>query len=501
MNLLLDEIDVLETAGDPSAADVRGIEHDSRRVRGGDLFFCLPGRGTDGHEHAAAAAARGAVGLVCERLVTETLDRPLPQARVAEGTIRPAMAALSAAFFGHPSRRLVMAGVTGTNGKTTVTALLAAILAAAGHPSSTIGTLSGARTTPESPELQAELARIVDAAPPGGPEPAVALEVSSHALVQARVDGVHFDVVVFTNLSHDHLDFHGTMEAYFAAKASLFTPERAVRGVVNADDEWGRRLIDEARIPVVAVRREGASDVTVAPGRTSFTWRGQHVVMALTGAVNVDNALMAAEAAVALGIGPETVAAGLAAARPVPGRMEVVAAPGRTGPPFTVLVDFAHTPTGLEVALAESRRLAGPGGRVLVAFGCGGDRDRAKRPLMGAAATSLADVAYVTSDNPRREDPAAIIDEILAGAVPSRSDALAAGRLVVEPDRHRAIASIVAAARAGDVVLIAGKGHETHQEIAGRRVDFDDRTEATGALATSWPGEPADWAPATDGRD
>jgi UDP-N-acetylmuramoyl-L-alanyl-D-glutamate--2,6-diaminopimelate ligase len=501
MNLLLDEIDVLETAGDPSAAEVRGIEHDSRRVTAGDLFVCVPGHRTDGHEHAAAAVARGAVGLVCERLVNDPVDRSLPQVRVAEGTIRPAMAALAAAFFGHPSRQLVMAGVTGTNGKTTVTALLASVLAAAGHPASAIGTLSGARTTPESPELQGQLARIRDSARPGGPAPAVALEVSSHALVQARVDQVHFDVAVFTNLSHDHLDFHGTMEAYFAAKASLFTPERAVGGVVNGDDQWGRRLLSEARIPMVAVRRESVADVMVAPGRTAFTWRGQRVVMPLTGAINVDNALLAAEAAVFLGVGPETVAAGLAATRPVPGRMEVVAAPGRGGPPFTVLVDYAHTPTGLEVALGESRRLAGPGGRVLVAFGCGGNRDRAKRPLMGAAATTLADVAFVTSDNPRHEDPDAIIDEILSGAVPSPSGAVASGRLVVEPDRHRAISTIVAAARAGDVVLIAGKGHERHQEIAGERMDFDDRSEATGVLAAAWPGDPADWVPAVDGPD
>lgn len=499
MNLLLDEIEVLETAGDPSAVDVRGIEHDSRRVSAGDLFFCLPGHGTDGHDHAAAAAERGAVGLVCERLVNDPPARTVPQAKVAEGTIRPAMATVAAAFFGHPSRQLLMAGVTGTNGKTTVTALLAGILAAAGHPSVAIGTLTGARTTPESPELQAELAAIRDAADPEGPEPAVALEVSSHALVQARVDGVHFDVVVFTNLGHDHLDFHKTMEAYFTAKASLFTPERAVRGVVNADDEWGRRLLGEARIPVVAVRHEAVSDVAVAPGRTEFTWRGRRVVLALTGSVNVDNALLAAEAAVCLGVDPDVVVTGLAATRPVPGRMEVVAAPSPSGPPFTVLVDYAHTPDGLEVALGESRRLAGPDGRVLVAFGCGGSRDRTKRPLMGAVATNLADLVVVTSDNPRDEEPGAIIDEIVAGAVASGADA--AGRLVVEPDRRQAVTRVIEAARPGDVVLIAGKGHETYQEIGGRRVDFDDRSAAVEALGASWSGDPEAWAGAVDGRD
>ena len=497
MTDLLDDVDVVALRGDAATTEVESVEFDSRAVRRGSLFCCVPGTRTDGHFHAADAVRRGAVALLCEH----DLDQPVTEVLVRPGTVRTAMAEIAAAFHGHPARALTTIGVTGTNGKTTVTALLASVLGAAGHPASVIGTLSGARTTPESPELQARLAAIRDAAEPDGPEPAVAVEVSSHALVQARVDGVHFDVVVFTNLSHDHLDFHGTMEAYFDAKASLFTPERAVRGVVNADDEWGRRLLGEARIPVVAVRREAVSDVVVAPGRTEFTWRGRRVVMPLTGAINVDNALLAAEAAVSLGVEPEAVVAGLATTRPVPGRMEVVTAPDRGGAPFTVVVDYAHTPEGLAVALGESRRLAAPGGRVLVAFGCGGNRDRAKRPLMGAVATSLADIAVVTSDNPRDEDPDAIIDEIVAGAVPSPSAASAAGRLVVEPDRHRAVSLVIGAARPGDVVLIAGKGHETYQEIAGRRLDFDDRSVATGLLAASWPGDPTTPVPAVDGRD
>jgi UDP-N-acetylmuramoyl-L-alanyl-D-glutamate--2,6-diaminopimelate ligase len=484
MNLLLDEVDVVETTGDPSAVDVRGIAHDSRRVEPGDLFCCLPGTSSDGHDHAADAVVRGAVGLLCERPVETPADRPVVQAVVAPGTARAAMARVAAAFYGFPSRDLIMAGVTGTNGKTSVTHLLGAVLRHAGHPTTVVGTLSGTRTTPEATELQRLLAEARDAARRAGEGPAaVAMEVSSHALVQARVDAVHFDVAVFTNLSHEHLDYHHTMEAYFAAKASLFTPERAVRGVVNAEDRFGRRLLADARIPLVAVRRDQASAVELTAGRSSFTWRGQRVRVAMTGSVNVQNALLAAEAAVALGVDPETVAAGLAAATPVPGRLEVVAAPGEGGPPFTVLVDYAHTPAGLEVVLAEARGLTGPAGRVLVVFGCGGERDRSKRPLMGAEATRAADVAYLTSDNPRGEDPAAIIDEVLAGAVPSAADARATGRLVVEPDRRRAIDQALGAAGDGDVVVVAGKGHETTQEVAGARLPFDDRSVVREVLA------------------
>ncbi len=486
MNLLLDEVDVVVTTGDPSAADVRGITHDSRRVAPGDLFCCLPGATTDGHEHAAEAVARGAVGLLCERAVAGVPE--VPQAVVAPGRVRSAMARVAASFYGHPSRDLVMAGVTGTNGKTTVTHLLGSVLRTAGHATSVVGTLTGVRTTPEATELQRLLAEVRDAPRAAGERvPAVAMEVSSHALAQARVDAVHFDVAVFTNLSHEHLDYHQTMDGYFSAKAALFTPERAVRGVVNAEDSWGRRLLADARIPLVAVRRDAASAVELAAGRSSFTWRAQRVELAMTGAVNVENALLAAEAAVVLGVEPAVVAAGLSAAGAVPGRLEVVATPDG-GAPCTVMVDYAHTPAGLEVALGEARRLAGAGGRVLVVFGCGGERDRTKRPLMGEAATRLADVAVLTSDNPRREDPEAIAAEVLAGAVPSADQARAAGRLLLEPDRRRAIVQAVGLAGDGDVVVVAGKGHETTQEVGGVLLPFDDRAvvaEVLGVRTTS----------------
>jgi len=477
MTLLLDDIPVLESVGDPAAVDVSGVAHDSRQVQPGDLFCCLPGHGTDGHRFAAEAVGRGAVGLLCEQV----LDLPVPQARVAAGQARPAMARVAAAFYGYPSRDLVMAAVTGTNGKTSVAHLLGAVLGHAGHPTTVLGTLSGARTTPEASDLQRTLADVRDRAPAGS-QPAVTMEVSSHALAQSRVDGIHFDVAVFTNLSHDHLDYHGTMESYFAAKASLFTPDRAVKGVVNAEDRWGRRLLADAKVPMVAVRADAATDVDLAVGRSTFTWRGHRVELSMTGAVNVHNAVMAAEAAVALGLDPAEVAAGLATAAPVPGRLEVVPSPD-----LAVLVDYAHTPDGLAVALDEARRLAG-GGRVVVVFGCGGDRDRAKRPMMGEVAVRLADRAYLTSDNPRHEDPAAIIDEVVAGT----GDAVATGRLVVDADRRRAIGQAVADARSGDVVVVAGKGHETVQEIGDRRLPFDDRVVVADALADRRPeGTPA----------
>jgi UDP-N-acetylmuramoyl-L-alanyl-D-glutamate--2,6-diaminopimelate ligase len=472
MTRLLDEIDVLETSGDPGAVEVTGVEHDSRRVTPGTLFCCLVGRSTDGHDHVPEAVARGAVGVVREHDVAPAA-REVVQVRVAEGTGRAAMARLAAAFHGHPAQSLLTAGVTGTNGKTTVTRLLGAVLEHAGHPTTVIGTLTGARTTPESTDLQRRLAALRDSHT-GTPRPAVAMEVSSHALVQARVDALCFDVAVFTNLSHDHLDFHGSMEAYFEAKALLFEPSRSRAAVVNADDPWGRRILERARVPVVAVTRTGVRDVTLGVGTSAFRWRTQRVVVPLTGLVNVVNAQLAAEAAVLLGVAPADVAAGLAAASPVPGRMELVGA-GELG--FLVVVDYAHTPAALEAALIEARRLAaGAGGRAIVVFGCGGDRDAEKRPLMGAVAARLADLVVVTSDNPRHEDPEAIIDEVLRGVEPP-------ARPVVEPDRRRAIEAAFDRARPGDVVLLAGKGHETVQDVDGRRLAFDDRVVAAELLA------------------
>ena len=325
MNLLFDDIEVIESVGDPSTVEVGGISHDSRRVVPGDLFCCVPGLLSDGHTHAAEAVERGAVGLLCEHFIPELLEREVVQSRVALGTMRPVMARLAAAFYGHPARDLLMVGVTGTNGKTTVTQLLGELLSATGRPTNVMGTLSGARTTPEATEVQRMLAGVRDRQKSDGARHAVAMEVSSHALVQSRVEGIHFDVAVFTNLSHDHLDYHGTMEEYFEAKAMLFTSRYALRGVVNADDPWGRLLLERSRIPTVAVRHADATDVVLAPGHTEFTWRGQRITTPLTGAVNVDNTLVAAEAALALDelhLGPEEVAQALGHVSPVPGRWD-----------------------------------------------------------------------------------------------------------------------------------------------------------------------------------
>jgi UDP-N-acetylmuramoyl-L-alanyl-D-glutamate--2,6-diaminopimelate ligase len=499
MNLLFDDIEVIETSGDPAAVDVRGIAHDSRRVVPGDLFCCVPGHLSDGHAFAAEAVDRGAVGLLCEHFVPELLDRPVVQTLIAPGTIRPVMARLAAAFYGFPARDLLTIGVTGTNGKTTVTRLLGELLDATGRPTTVLGTLSGVRTTPEATELQGLLAQVRDRQLADGRPHAVAMEVSSHALAQSRVEGIHFDVAAFTNLSHDHLDYHGTMEEYFAVKSSLFTADHAVRAVINADDPWGQRLLRKGRIPMVAVHRHDASDVVLAPGRTWFTWRGHRVATPLTGAVNVDNALLAAEAALALGLEIPEIVAAFPLVSPAPGRFQVLSAPGAAGttagsPPFTVVVDYAHTPAGLEVVLREARGLAGAGGRVLVAFGCGGNRDREKRPKMGRAASLLSDVAVLTSDNPRDEDPLAIIEEVKAGVV---DEAALPSAFRVEPDRHAAIALVLEEARAGDVVVIAGKGHEDYQEIGGVRLPFDDVVEARRALSARFPTDPSTWVAAS----
>jgi len=451
----------------PGAAgiEVGAVVHDSAAVTPGSLFCCVPGARADGHRFAVTAVEAGAVALVVEHRL------PLAVPQVVVASVRAAMAHLAAAFHHHPSTTLAVVGVTGTNGKTTTAHLLGAVLEAHGWPTAVMGTLTGTRTTPEAPELQAGLARCRD---DGGR--AVVLEVSSHALALHRVDAVRFAAAVFTNLSQDHLDFHGTMEAYFQAKASLFVPDRAAVAAVNADDPWGRRLLAGARLPAFPFSLADAVDLATGSGggpASTFRWRGQPVGLRLPGRFNVMNALAAAAAAEALGVAPAAVAEGLSSVAAVPGRFEVVV----PGPPFSVVVDYAHTPVALEQALDAARGLAAAGpGRVLVVFGCGGHRDRAKRPLMGEAATRLADRAYLTSDNPRDEDPLAIIAEVRAGATAGAS-------LVVEPDRAAAIGLALGQAQPGDVVLIAGKGHETGQDMGGVASPFDDRAVARHLLA------------------
>lgn len=436
---------------------VHHITHDSRQVRAGSLFCCVRGERVDGHTFAGRAADTGAVALLVDHEVDVAVDQ------VVVDDVRAAMGPMASAVHGHPSRRLAVVGVTGTNGKTTTTNLVATILERHGWPCGLIGTLTGARTTPEAPELQERLASFVAEG-----KRAVAMEVSSHALALHRVDGTRVRVAAFTNLSQDHLDLHGTMERYFAAKARLFEPALSDEGVVCVDDAYGRLLADAAAIPVTRFSSDDAAAVALTATSVAFTWRDRRVTLPMGGRFNVANALTAATVTDRLGVPVDTIVDALASAAPVPGRFE----PVQAGQAFAVVVDYAHTPDGLAQALAAAREGAGTG-RVLVVFGCGGDRDAAKRPAMGRIAAEAADTVVVTSDNPRHEDPAAIISAVLAG-IPSDARA----RVTSEPDRRAAIALALAEARPGDVVVVAGKGHEPYQEIGDVQLPFDDRLVA-----------------------
>jgi UDP-N-acetylmuramoyl-L-alanyl-D-glutamate--2,6-diaminopimelate ligase len=455
------------------------------------LFCCIRGAVSDGHAFAADAVAAGAVAL----LVEEWLPLPVPQARVA--SVRSVLGPLAARFQGEPSFAMRTLGVTGTNGKTTTTYLLEAIARAAGDATGVIGTV-GARigdqelpnlhTTPEATELQSMLAAMRDSG-----VGTVAMEVSSHALDQHRVDATHFAATCFTNLTHDHLDYHGTIEAYFDSKARLFTPVFTHRAAVNTGDPHGEQLAQRAAAREVVVSRYAVDDpnadvwaarVDLQSDRTTFELtpcRGRPVPVrtSLVGPFNVVNALAAAATALLAGFELDAIVAGLAAPIVVPGRMERIDA----GQDFTVFVDYAHTPDALDAAIVAARGVAGRTGRVIVVFGCGGDRDRAKRPRMGEVAARAADVAFVTSDNPRSEDPAAIVDDIVAGVPRGR-------RVERVIDRRNAIRDAIAVAHAGDVVLVAGKGHEPGQIVGDRVEPFDDRTvarEAIGQAQTEGP--------------
>jgi UDP-N-acetylmuramoyl-L-alanyl-D-glutamate--2,6-diaminopimelate ligase len=401
-------------------------------------------------------------------LVDHLVDVPAEVAQIVVDDTRVRVGPIAALVAGHPSRSLTTVGITGTNGKTTTAQFLEAIFDGCGHTTGVVGTLHGPRTTPEAAELQRTLRGFLD----DGRDVAV-LEVSSHALALHRVDGTEFDAVVFTNLGHDHLDLHGSQEEYFRAKARLFSPVFSSLGVINVDDPHGRLLADtaESRDPdfrVVTVSIDDLADVHVDAASHRYRWRGLEVEVPIGGRFNVSNSLIALTTAVELGVEPAVAVAALRSVAAVPGRFQLVRTPAAEHLGLTIVVDYAHTPDGLEEVLTSARAVAA-GNSVIVVFGCGGERDRPKRPEMGRVAAELADRVVVTSDNPRGEEPAAIIDDIIEGV-----GAEYRARVVTDPDRRSAIRTALESAQRGDVVVIAGKGHEHTQEYADRTVDFDD---------------------------
>jgi UDP-N-acetylmuramoyl-L-alanyl-D-glutamate--2,6-diaminopimelate ligase len=474
---------------------ISGITLDSRAVRAGDLYVALPGTRTHGSQFCTAAVAAGAVAVLTDPDGrTAAAECGVPVFVVADPRAR--LGAVSAWVYGNASASLSLIGVTGTSGKTTTSYLAEAGLRMAGHKAGLIGgvetrvgsaplesqSLGASLTTPEAPDLQALFAVMRERG-----VTACAMEVSSHALALGRVAGTSFDVAVFTNLSQDHLDFHPSLEDYFRAKASLFTPP--VVGVVNADDRHGRRLAGLVSVPVTtfsALGRDDADwrcvDVRSGADGSSFRIIGPGGVeadtsIALAGQFNVSNALGAVVALVEAGVRLEDAVAGVGSCAGVPGRLERILVPG-FDPGFAAFVDYSHKPGAVEAVLGSLRPVTA--GRLLIVLGCGGDRDRGKRPLMGAAAASLADVAILTSDNPRSEDPLAILDEMLDGVLSVA--AAQRSRVVVEPDRAAAIWYAVSLARPGDVVVVAGKGHETGQYVGGMVLPFDDRDVTRAAL-------------------
>jgi UDP-N-acetylmuramoyl-L-alanyl-D-glutamate--2,6-diaminopimelate ligase len=456
------------TGGRP--VEIADLAYDTRAVTDGALFFCVAGERVDGHDLAWEAIERGAAAVVVER----PLEVDVPQLVVR--SVRESMPVAADVFFGEPTKELELAGVTGTNGKTTTAFLLRAILDAAGRRPGLVGTVEwevGSRrrpapyTTPEAIDLQRLFREMLDAG-----DRSAAVEASSHGSAHRRLDRVRFDVLVFTNLSQDHLDLHGSMDDYFQAKRRLFTGPQPPPAAVNVGDEWGRRLADDLedahRAPLVtfglsAAAEIRAEDLEVTATGSTFRAAGIDVRTPLRGLFNAENALGAVAAGILLNLEEDAIAHGIAGMSAVPGRFEAI----EEGQPFTVVVDYAHTPDSLSTVLDAARELGD--GRVIVVFGAGGDRDRGKRPLMGRVAADNADVVIVTSDNPRSEDPLAIIQDVLQGAGLD---------VEIDPDRRSAIGRAFSLAKSGDVVLIAGKGHEQGQDAAGVVTPFDDRDVA-----------------------
>ena len=486
---LLDATDVLEVLHD-SPVDVSDVTHDSRAVRPGALFCCFSGAHRDGHDFAAQAIDNGAVALLVEREV----EVPTPQARVR--SVRRVAGPVAARVHGDPSHQVPILGVTGTNGKTTTTFLLEAIFTEAGRHPALVGT-AGVRcdglaigaasfTTPEAPDLQRTLADLVARG-----ADVVAMEVSSHALAERRVDGTRFAAVGFTNLTHEHLDYHGTIEEYFEVKARLFTSEFASTAVINVDDERGGALVTRAEaggLDVVSfgvdpdarnsLPRVTATDLQLDPTGTRFRLAidgaSADLRLPIAGGFNVANALAASGLASAIGVGFDAIAAGLRNTPGVPGRFESVG----SGVPVTVLVDYAHTPAGITTVLTAVRESST--GRIIAVFGCGGDRDTKKRAGMGEAAGRGADAVVLTTDNARSEDPAAIAAAAEVGLRAVGAD------YTIELDRRHAIRAALASARPGDTIVILGKGSEPTQQIGDTLTPFDDRNVAAEELAAAW---------------
>ena len=458
---------------------ISAITHDSRAVGSGSLFACLRGERVDGHDFAAAAMLAGAAALLVDHRLEAAAVGGIAQLIVDDTRLR--LGPIAASLMGDPSGQMITVGITGTNGKTTTSLMLEAIFMAHGQRVGVVGTLNGPRTTPEAPELQQRLAEFVA----DGCSAAV-LEVSSHALTLHRVDGTHFDAVVFTNFGHDHLDLHGTPEDYFRAKASLFDVCFAPLAVINIDDAHGRLLADVIagnKAPSMRVVTYSAAelvDVAVTATSLSYEWSGRRIHVGIGGAFNVANSLAAVVTATELGVPLDDIVSGLARLGVIPGRFETVAWPTGIDGGCSVIVDYAHTPDGLTEVIAAARSVVDESASVIVVFGCGGDRDHGKRAEMGAAAAAGADRVIITSDNPRSEQPMQIIDDVVAGVPSNYRD-----RVTSNPDRRHAIGEALDVARSGDIVVIAGKGHEKTQDLGDSVIEFDDRAVALSFMESS----------------
>ena len=449
-----------ERVGEINDVEVHGLSYDSRLINSGDLFFCFKGEKKDSHDFVYDAIKGGASALVVERKI----DIDFPQ--VISSSSRKMMSEIAEIFYEFPSREITTVGVTGTNGKTTTVNILSAIAKAAGEKTETIGTLTGQLTTPEAPDLQRQIRDSI-----GNGVSFLAMEVSSHALLQNRISRMTYDAAIFTNLSLDHLDYHGDMESYYKAKSSLFSPTHSKLAVINADNQFGKRLMNEVEIPKVCFSLNDVDIVERTLIKTTFRWKGKIIELKLPGVFNLENALAAAVTAEALGFNREVIAKGLESAKGTPGRFELLTHSDEE--PY-IIVDYCHTPDGLEKILLSINELL-PGARTHIVFGCGGDRDTSKRAQMGMISETHATNVYLTSDNPRSENQMAIINDILAGIHDTEP-------VYVNPDRREAIFHAVTTANQDDVVLIAGKGCEPYQEISGTLHPFLDSDVGREAL-------------------